>query len=331
MKKIVFILFGILILNIYPANAQQRVTLSTYYPAPFGAYDRLRLVPRADMEDDPCALGLMYFETGINEFVFCGDYDNDGDGEFGFGVPWIQTGDTLFTTDLANNNLGVAIGENSPDAYLEVSASGTAGTTLLMLSSDDNNDGDRLIVTTAGNMGVNDTTPDALLEVSASGGGADLLMLSSNDGSDGDRLIVENNGDVGIGITNPPDDLTVSGGGGDILQRISIENGGAGNAWLRLTETNFRGGFLRYDNATNDFHIGVHNNDNRTVGQDTVAMTIDRGTGNVGVGPTGTLPGAPQRLNVDGNINLRANGANWGPLDVVFSGGVYRCRAVYGP
>ncbi len=45
------------------------VKLSTYYPAPFGAYDRLKLVPRATLPldpncDDESDLGTMYYDKG---------------------------------------------------------------------------------------------------------------------------------------------------------------------------------------------------------------------------------------------------------------------------
>lgn len=49
-------------------------TLSTYYPAPFGSYDRLKLVPRDSMPLDPNCndnndLGIMYFDNGKGELA----------------------------------------------------------------------------------------------------------------------------------------------------------------------------------------------------------------------------------------------------------------------
>lgn len=51
-----------------PANA---ITLSSYYPAPFGAYDRLRLVPRADLDGLPCEDGSLYFKDSNNTIQIC--------------------------------------------------------------------------------------------------------------------------------------------------------------------------------------------------------------------------------------------------------------------
>lgn len=50
----------------------ESVTLSTYYPAPFGAYDRLKLVPRNTLPLDPYCdhkddIGLMYYDNGFSE------------------------------------------------------------------------------------------------------------------------------------------------------------------------------------------------------------------------------------------------------------------------
>ncbi len=49
--------------------ADNVVKLSTYYPAPFGAYDRLKLVPRGSLPLDPNCDGLndrgpMYYDKG---------------------------------------------------------------------------------------------------------------------------------------------------------------------------------------------------------------------------------------------------------------------------
>jgi len=49
--------------------ADNVVRLSTYYPAPFGAYDRIKLVPREFLPlephcDDKSDLGTMYYNLG---------------------------------------------------------------------------------------------------------------------------------------------------------------------------------------------------------------------------------------------------------------------------
>ena len=75
MKKILNVMaLSIMALNIFiPANiSAEQVTLSTYYPAPFGAYDRLKLVPRDTMSLDPYCddnndLGTIYYDNGLME------------------------------------------------------------------------------------------------------------------------------------------------------------------------------------------------------------------------------------------------------------------------
>ncbi len=66
---------GILLLMIFcPVSSAENMTLTTYYPAPFGAYDRIKLVPRASLALDPYCddekdVGLMYYDDGKGEQV----------------------------------------------------------------------------------------------------------------------------------------------------------------------------------------------------------------------------------------------------------------------
>ena len=64
-------LFVILSTALFADNV---VKLSTYYPAPFGAYDRLKLVPRETLPLDPNCdtaddLGTMYYDNGAGELA----------------------------------------------------------------------------------------------------------------------------------------------------------------------------------------------------------------------------------------------------------------------
>lgn len=68
--RVVFLVSCFTIFSL-PSFAGQ-FTLSTYYPAPFGSYDRLKLVPRDSMPldpncDDNSDLGIMYFDNGKAE------------------------------------------------------------------------------------------------------------------------------------------------------------------------------------------------------------------------------------------------------------------------
>lgn len=67
MKHIIFpaLVYLFLIFPSYASAQTNNVTLTTYYPAPFGAYDRLRLVPRASLGASCLATeeGTLYIDT----------------------------------------------------------------------------------------------------------------------------------------------------------------------------------------------------------------------------------------------------------------------------
>ncbi len=69
-----------------PSFGQEKLTLTTYYPSPFGVYDRLRLTPRASLSaEEFCAsvkdVGLMYYDDGSDEkragLYICTKLDED--------------------------------------------------------------------------------------------------------------------------------------------------------------------------------------------------------------------------------------------------------------
>ena len=62
-------LFFILLLLTSFAQADT-LTLTTYYPAPFGAYDQIRLVPRTEPEGK-CSEGTMYVDSTSHALLFC--------------------------------------------------------------------------------------------------------------------------------------------------------------------------------------------------------------------------------------------------------------------
>lgn len=67
----VMLLAGCLTMFSLPAFAEN-ITLTTYYPAPFGAYDQIKLVPRESLPLDPHCdddkdAGKMYYDNGVGE------------------------------------------------------------------------------------------------------------------------------------------------------------------------------------------------------------------------------------------------------------------------
>ncbi|MCK5580073.1 MAG: tail fiber domain-containing protein [Candidatus Omnitrophica bacterium] len=119
MKKPI-ILFALIVMAT-TAYAQSSMTLTTYYPAPFGAYDRMRLVPRQQLTG-VCDIGTMYIEkvdNGEDIYHFCRE-----DGITGAGVwdnslagVWQQNGLNIFPADVAVDNFDdifVGIGTTKP-------------------------------------------------------------------------------------------------------------------------------------------------------------------------------------------------------------------------
>ena len=74
MKKcrtsVIFMLLGMLELGLISfVLFAENVAITTYYPAPYGSYDRLRLLPRNFLlSEESCGmvndLGLMYYDNG---------------------------------------------------------------------------------------------------------------------------------------------------------------------------------------------------------------------------------------------------------------------------
>lgn len=105
------------------AQTQKSLTLVTYYPAPIGAFDRLRLVPRSTLTG-ACDGGSLYVEQPDSLF-FCHDDGTPQWISFG-GSVW--TGDenhNVYLTDIADpENKRVGIGTSTPDFKLTLDNDG---------------------------------------------------------------------------------------------------------------------------------------------------------------------------------------------------------------
>ncbi len=106
---------GFLLMNAGVALAGQ-TTLTTYYPAPSGNYDQLRLVPRATMSGS-CLPGTLYVESTNNTLQYC---DNSSAWS-NRSLVWNQTGNNIYPADTASNpNINVGIGKTNPAYKLDV-------------------------------------------------------------------------------------------------------------------------------------------------------------------------------------------------------------------
>ena len=172
MKKITLFIAVFLICSPHLAFSES-VSLSTYYPAPFGAYDRIRLVPRPEILPvaGPCKVGMLYARDSDYTLRYCRDVvGNPEAGEWGTmsaGI-WENDGSNnvyLIDTDTIDD-FSIGIGDIDPDALLEVSSSGQ-GFDLLMLSTDDDTDGDLFMVNATGQVGIGTVSPTGILDVAS--------------------------------------------------------------------------------------------------------------------------------------------------------------------
>jgi len=216
---------------------------------------------------------------------------------------WNISGNTVFRLDgnvgIGTTNPGTAkfavqgksaLGgiDGSPDALLEIVKSGA--TDILYLSSAANNDGDLFIVKNNGNVGIGTVTPTQKLHVVG-----DVNITGNLYAGTGSAVLFvdDTNNRVGIGTTNPSEQLVVEGSAPTLLlQNPALNNANSGK--IQFSEGGIIGTTLRYDGNLNKFFI-----DTTSV---TGAVTIDRFTGNVGIGTTN--PGAKLQVE-DGGEYLR--------------------------
>lgn len=101
-------------------HAASEMTISTYYPAPFGEYERIRLIPRSGADLlGPCTIGSLYVNSA-GLLKYC--YNNAGSGEWGPVTEiWTQNGDDIYLTDTpVNDQLRVGIGTSTPEFKLTI-------------------------------------------------------------------------------------------------------------------------------------------------------------------------------------------------------------------
>ena len=119
------------------------------------------------------------FENTANAYIHAisgtsgtaGLYLGDADFNMRGSITYNNSTETLDLRSAGSTRLSVdssgeiGIGDGSPEAHLEVSADGSSGGNIFLLSSNDDNDGDLLTVTEAGLVGIGTTTPDSTLQV----------------------------------------------------------------------------------------------------------------------------------------------------------------------
>jgi len=121
MRILVLMVFFVLFICPLGFPQTESMTMTTYYPAPFGAYDVLRLIPRSGAPFN-CADGTLYIDKNDNnELHICGGGSGPGSND-NISV-WKQSGTDIYPRQGTGQNVG--IGTESPSGKLEV-AGGTA-------------------------------------------------------------------------------------------------------------------------------------------------------------------------------------------------------------
>jgi len=155
MKKNFFI---IIFLFISASLSAETRTLSSYNISPFGVFDKMQLSPQTSSIG--CGApneGLLYYNATNDKMIICGALGERN------AMVWKQAGSFIHPADTAND-LYVGIGDNSPESFLEINASGLVHD-FLLLSSDDAADGDVFNVRNNGNVGINSLLPDFNLTI----------------------------------------------------------------------------------------------------------------------------------------------------------------------
>jgi len=178
------------ILGLYPlVFSQETLTITTYYPSPYGSYNELQLYPHSDPVT-PCnanTRGTMFYDADDGLIKIC-------EGSSGNWVAmgfWAASG-----IDIYNTNSGyVGIGTSLPQAPLDVQTSGPG---VAYFSSSDGLAARIDLVNTSGSgrrysfLSVTNTFPPA---------GPGFHIYDETAGSS--RFYIDASGSVGIGTTNP--------------------------------------------------------------------------------------------------------------------------------
>jgi len=125
MKKQIVVAMGLILLFADLVFATEQITLTTYYPSPFGAYDRVRLVPRAEtgIVCNTNNVGLMYYDIDFKTLRICRDDGFNNIEWTSTEGPWDMQGNNIFPKDTEiNDNIAVGIGTINPISPLHLTS-----------------------------------------------------------------------------------------------------------------------------------------------------------------------------------------------------------------
>ena len=119
MRKGIFLILTIFLIYsviVFPQESQKTITITTYYPSPYGVYKVLRLYPTTDINpSSPCNReGEIFYYNTDDTLYYCDGIDWIPVRGGGF---WTQSGSNLYPND---TNWRVGIGLTNPNNTIQV-------------------------------------------------------------------------------------------------------------------------------------------------------------------------------------------------------------------
>lgn len=248
------------------------LSLTTYYPAPFGSYSILRLNPSTDASMGVCdgtKIGQLYMSSDSNELKICNGTAWNTTG------PWTHIVASKFVyllNAVSDTAYKVGIGLAAPTARLHVQGINDAAYGQLRVESTQS-DAKLTLYNSSGAT----TTGNAALNMSNTAGSEGLRFMINNV----DEMILDETGNVGIGVVAPNTALHLSGADNATYGQLQIQSTG-NDARLSLYNANGaaatgRGDIMMSRTAGSEGLRFLINNTDRLI--------IDE-NGNVGIGLT---------------------------------------------